>query len=133
MSEPAAWLEPDETEVADWVAAVPTRGGRGAKYGGRLHLTTRRLVWVPLTVPVITAYDLIPVGSVGGDAWAMPLGDVARVEADPQRKALLHVVAHTGERASFLVGAGRMTPVWSKKNRVARDGAVARISAALGG
>jgi hypothetical protein len=41
------WLAPDETEIARWTAAVPTRRGRGAKYGGQLVLTSRHLVWQP--------------------------------------------------------------------------------------
>ena len=131
MDSSATWLEPDEAEVASWVAAVPTKGGRGAKYGGHLHLTTRRLVWLPLEVFVI--YEVGFAGSVGGKAWAMALSDITRVEADPERKALLHVVSRSDERASLLVGAGARTPLWSKKNRVARDEAVERISAALPG
>ena len=129
----ATWLEPGETETASWTAAVPTLGGRGAKYGGRLHLTSRRLVWVPLRVELVSVSSGVytPI-EAGGSWWELTLDEVAYVEADAERRALLHVVGDDGSRTSFLVTAGRFGPVWSKKNQGARDDAVSRIGRAVG-
>lgn len=132
MVQPSDWLEPGETESASWTAAVPTLGGRGAKYGGRLYLTSRRLVWVPLRIRAVdvTHGFVIPIEE-GGTWWEKPLEEIARVEADVKHGALMHIVDRDGQRTSFLVAAGRFGPVWSKKNQVARDDALSRISSVL--
>jgi hypothetical protein len=132
MVSSSEWLEPDETEVDSWTAAVPTLGGRGAKYGGRLWLSSRRLVWVPLRVRAVSvAHGVVLPIEAGGTWWEKPLADVARVEADAKHRALMHIVDRDGQRTSFLVAAGSFGPVWSKKNQRARDDAIARVTGAI--
>lgn len=129
----ADWLAPDEAETDRWTAAVPTLGGRGSKYGGQLVLTSERLVWQPLRISAYTvAHEhLVPI-EAGGEWWELALVDVDRVEPDPKRRALLHIVARDGARTSFLVADGRFGPVWSRKNGAARDRAIGRITEAIG-
>lgn len=123
-------LEPGEAIVEEWAAAIPNRGGRTAKYGGTLVLTTQRLIWEAVRLP--PGLDAVSGGMLGEDLLqGVPLGDVGAVRADDERRALLHLTTPDGER-SLLVGASKWTPVWSKKNEAARDGAVARIRAAIG-
>jgi len=124
MSDQRAWLGPDEVAVFDWVAAVPFGRGWGAKYGGRLFLTSRRVVWIPREVD----------DAASGEPFSVDLANIVRVEPDARRKALLHIVTRVGGGPkSLLIGAGGFSPLWSKKNRVARDAAVARINQALPG
>lgn len=122
-------LEPGESVLGTWVAGLPALGGRGVKYGGTLILTGRRLVWEPMNLPGVLR--LAP-GLRGLESLTrgMPLGRVVAVRADPERPALLHVDGFDGS-LSLLIGASRMSPVWSRKNRAARDAAVATIRAAL--
>lgn len=122
-------LEPGEAVLGRWVAGLPTLGGRGVKYGGTLILTGRRLVWEPIDLPGVLA--LAP-GLRGLESLTrgMPLGRVVAVQADPDRRALLHIDGFDGS-VSLLIGAARMSPVWSRKNRAARGEAVAVIQAAL--
>jgi hypothetical protein len=127
------WMTPGETEAGRWTAAVPMFGGRGAKYGGQLVLTSHRVVWKPLRVSaaMVTRGVVLPI-EAGGDWWEVPLASIEQVEADPERRALLHIVDRDGTRTSFLVAAGRFGATWSKKNVIARDDAVERIRAAIG-
>jgi hypothetical protein len=127
------WMTPVETESGRWTAAVPMFGGRGAKYGGQLVLTSNRVVWKPLHVraPMVTHGVVLPI-EAGDDWWEIPLGSIERVEADPERHALQHIVDRDETRTSFLVAAGRFGATWSKKNVVARDDAVERIRSAIG-
>lgn len=123
-------LEPGETVQEAWVAGIPSRSGRRAAWGGTLVVTDRRLVFEPLNVPV-TAGD-VPIGEIGPEhRMVCPLSDLDGVDADPEHRALLRLRARSGEEARFLVAAGRMTPVWSKKNEQARDAAVEVIAQAI--
>lgn len=127
------WMTPGEAESGRWTTAVPMFGGRGAKYGGQLVLTSNRVVWTPLHVraPMVAHGVVLPIEG-GGDWWEIPLESIERVEADPERHALLYIVDRDGTRTSFLVAAGRFGVTWSKKNVVARDDAVERIRSAIG-
>ncbi|MCU0267736.1 MAG: hypothetical protein MUF83_03715 [Acidimicrobiales bacterium] len=129
---PPTWLFPTEFEVVAWTAAIPTKGGRGALQGGRLHLTSHRLVWRPIAAVVpVGDTGLMPLGSA--EPWEVPLTRIARVGAVPGRRALLEVVTVEGRARRFLIGAGGFSPVWSRKNTVARDDAVHRIEGARTG
>lgn len=112
-----------EALVAQWPAGVPTKGGRGSKHGGTLHLTTQRLVWIPLDVsdhPQPYA------------AWELELADVADVAPDPgARWATISLTSSDGTTVSYLVTGSRWAPLWSRKNRVALADAVAQITAAV--
>ena len=122
-------LEPGEAVLGSWVAGLPTLGGRGVKYGGTLILTGRRLVWEPINLPGVL--KLTPgLRGLEGLTRGIPLGGLIAVRADPGRPALLHVDGFDGS-LSLLIGASRMSPVWSRKNRTARDEAVGAIQAAL--
>jgi hypothetical protein len=122
-------LEPGEAVLGTWVAGLPTLGGRGIEYGGTLVLTGRRVVWEPINLPGVL--KLAP-GLRGLESLTrgMPLGRVVAVRPDPDRRALLHIDGLDGS-LSLLIGASRMSPVWSRKNRAARDDAVSAIRAAL--
>lgn len=102
-------------------------------YGGQLVLTSERLVWQPFRISAYTvAHEhRVPI-EAGGEWWELALVDVDRVEPDPKRRALLHIVARDGARISFLVADGRFGPVWSRKNEAARDRAIGRITDAIG-
>ena len=125
-------LEPGE-EVRDaWVAGIPYRGGRAAKWGGTLVLTDRRVLFEPLNVPVVV--EGTSFGTMGREHRASAaLGDLESVEAVPEHRALLCLHLRDGVEVRFLISAGRTTVMWSAKNRVARDAAVAALSAAISG
>ena len=108
-------LEPGEKLIDTWVASVPTKSGRFAKTGGTLVLTDRRLLFEPLAL-------------FGEYARAVALGDVARVEPLIGKSPRLTVLGHDGSALDFIVVAGRMSMVWSRKNKPVRDRAVARIN-----
>jgi hypothetical protein len=131
----STWLRPGEERRADWPAAVPTHGGRGARRGGRLHLTTQRLVWLPLEVDVVlVAGDTaIPARAGGGPHWEIELSSVAAVRVDADRPAILVISASDGSATRYLVQANRRTPLWSRKNHVACSEAVAVIEQARQG
>jgi hypothetical protein len=123
-----AELEDGEAILDHWVAGLPSKSGRTAKYGGTLVLTNKRLIWDPISVP-----GTLP-GDMGGPMFEVRewrLADVTGVEPDSRRVTLLHIDTSDG-RQTFLVSASRMAPIWSKKNGPARDAAVTRILASLG-
>ena len=122
-------LEPGEVVQATWVAGLPTRGARGVKYGGKLILTSRRLVWEPINLPGVLKMA-VGLRMLDGLCRGLPLSGIVAVRADPDRRALLHIDGLNGSMR-LLVGASALTPVWSRKNRAARDAAVAAIQAAL--
>ena len=123
-------LLPGEAIVEEWAAAIPNRGGRTAKYGGTLVLTTQRLLWEAVRLP--PGLDQFSGSMLSEDLLqGVPLAEVAGIGPDDERHALLHITTAAGER-TLLVGASKWTPVWSKKNQAARDGAAARIRAAIG-
>jgi hypothetical protein len=122
-------LEPGEAIVEEWVSAIPNRSGKTAKYGGTLVLTTHRLIWEAIRLP--PGLDQFSGSMLGEDLLqGVPLDRVTRVRADEERHALIHITTTDGER-TLLIGASKWTPAWSQKHRVARDGAVARLQAAI--
>ncbi len=124
-------LEPQETVREAWVAGIPSRSGRTAKWGGTLVLTDRRLIFEPLRVPAMA--DEVYMGELGPEYRIVcPLADLDLVEAVPDRRAMLRLHARTGATVAFLISAGRMTPSWSRKNTIARDAAVETIRRSLG-
>ena len=124
-------LEAGESIVDEWVAGLPSRSGRTATHGGTLVLTTHRLIWEALRLP--PGLDQM----VGGPfldrlTSGVPLGEVLEIHADERRPCMLHIRTGNGE-ARFLISASRWCPIWSRKNRVARDDAVGRIRSLIGG
>jgi hypothetical protein len=123
-------LGPGESIVAEWAAGLPSRSGRTATYGGTLVLTTDRLIWEALRLP--PGLNLMAGGSfLDRLTSGVPLHEILEVQADERRPGLLHVRTGNGE-AKFLVSASRWSPIWSKRNRVARDDAVGRIRSSIG-
>ena len=122
-------LEPGEAVRDTWIAGLPTRGGRGVRYGGKLILTSRRLVWESVNPPRVLrlAAGLRVLDDL---CRGVPLGGIVAVRADPDRGALLHIDGLDGSMR-LLIGASPLTPVWSRKNRAARDAAAAAIQAVL--
>jgi hypothetical protein len=123
-------LEPGEEILGEWVAGLPSSSGRTASYGGTLVLTDRRLLWEAVRLP--PGIDRIAGGFLQEMVSGVPLASVRAARPDPDRPAMLVIHADGGE-SRFLIAASRMSPIWSKKNRAARDDAAARVSAALGG
>ena len=123
-------LEPGEAILEEWVAGIPSAGGRTALYGGTLVLTTGRLIWEAIRLPV--GLDRV-VGALLAQALmqGIPLGQVTGVRPDDRRGHTLHIQSAAGEM-SLLVSASRFSPIWSKKNVTARDAAVARLAAVVG-
>lgn len=122
-------LEAGEEVAGTWVAGLPTLGGRGVKYGGSLILTTQRLLWEPINLPGVL--KLAPgLGMLDSLCRGVSLPRIVSVRPDPDRRALLHVDGLDGS-LQFLIGASRLSPVWSRKNGPARDDAVAALQAAL--
>lgn len=122
-------LDPAEMVEEAWVAGIPSRSGRRAKWGGTLVLTDQRLIFEPLQVPTM-AGD-VPMGTLGAERrLAYALSDLEYVEAVPDSRALLRLHTRLGQTADFLIAAGRVTPLWSRKNTVARDAAVGTINRA---
>jgi hypothetical protein len=64
-------LHPDETMIQSW-RANRSQGQRAV--GGHLHLTTRRLLFVPHVVDSVT----------GGHRWEVPLSGVSAVDVAPR-------------------------------------------------
>lgn len=122
-------LDPGEALLGTWVAGLPTLGDRGVKYGGTLVLTTHRLIWEPINLP--TVLKLAP-GLRGLESLTRGalLGQIVAVRPHPDRPALIQIDGLEGS-TRFLIAASRMSPVWSRKNREARDAAAAAIQAAL--
>ena len=135
MKSDQGWLRPDERAVADWPAGVPTAGGRGARRGGRLHLTTQRLVWVPLEITTVVTVEgaLLPTSAGGGAGCEAELSSVTGVSADPDHRATILIADGSAVPIRYLIQARRSTPLWSRKNQVACDEAVARINVAIEG
>lgn len=122
-------LEPGEVIQGTWIAGLPTRGDRGIKYGGRLFLTSRRLVWEPLDLPgLLKAAPGLRM--LDGLCRGLPLNGIVAVRPDPDHRALLQIDGPDGS-LRLLVGASLLTPVWSRQNRAARDAAATAIQAAL--
>ena len=124
-------LEPGEVIVDEWVAGIPSSSGRTCQYGGSLILTTGRLIWEAVRLP--PGFDRL-VGGMLLESMVdgIPLTDVTGVRADEERSMILHIDS-TGGETRLLVSASRRSLIWSKKNQVARDAAVARIRGAIGG
>lgn len=124
-------LEPGEVVREAWVAGIPSRSGRTAKWGGTLVLTDQRLIFEPLKVPAVS-HDMF-MGVLGPEYRIVcPLSELDRAEAAPDSRSLLRVHSRSGETVDFLIAAGRFTPLWSRKNTVARDGACDAIRRAIG-
>jgi len=122
-------LGPGEALLGTWVAGLPTGRDRGAKYGGTLVLTTQRLIWEPLNLPAVLK-RAPGMRGLEGLTRGMPLDQIVAVRADPDRRALLQIDGLEGSMR-FLIAASRMSPIWSGKNQVARNGAADAIQAAL--
>ena len=124
-------LEPGEAIVDEWVAGIPSSSGRTSQYGGSLILTTSRLIWEAVRLP--PGFDRL-VGGMFLESMmdGIALTEVTGVRADEERRMILHIDSIQGE-TGLLVSASRWSPIWSKKNEVARDAAVARIRGAIGG
>ena len=124
-------LEPGEAILDEWVAGIPSTSGRTVVYGGSLILTTSRLIWE--AVRLRTSIDRL-VGGMFLESMmdGIALKDVTGVRADEERKLILHIETINGD-ARLGVSASRWSPIWSKKNQVARDAAVARIRGVIGG
>ena len=131
-------LDDDEQIVDAWVAGVPYGDRSNAtKTGGTLVLTDRRLIFEPLNVPLPTVPRNDPTRRdeafqswIDESHFALALRDVRAVEADAHRRSALVIVGAVGSRA-LNVGASRASWVFSKKNVVARDAALAAISGAV--
>lgn len=122
-------LEPGEVLRGTWIAGLPSRNDRGIKYGGKLMLTSRRLVWEPVNLPGLL--KLTPGLRMLDDLCrGLSLNTIVAVRADPDRRALLHVEGIDGS-LRLLIGASPLRPVWSRKNQAARDAAAIAIQAAL--
>ena len=124
-------LEPGEAIVDEWVAGIPSSSGRTCLYGGSLILTTNRLIWEAVRLPPgvdRTVGGMFLESMMDGVA----LADVTGARAAEERGMILHIDSTEGE-TRLLVSASRWSPLWSKKNQVARDAAVARIRGAIGG
>lgn len=123
-------LEPGEAIVDEWVAGIPSSSGRTSLYGGSLILTTSRLIWEAVRLP--RGFDRL-VGGMLLDSMmdGISLSDVTGVRADEERRMILHIDSTRGE-TRLLISASRGSLIWSKKNQVARDAAVARIRGAIG-
>jgi hypothetical protein len=130
MTRSVASLRPGEEVLADWPAGVPTKGGQGVRRGGRLHLTTQRLVWVPLEIEVMVPVGdvVVPASAGGGEGWETELAAIMEVVADLGRRATIVLTTPSGV-VRYLVQASRATPLWSRKNQRACDDAVERIRA----
>lgn len=120
-----------EEIIDSWVAGVLYGTTSNAtKVGGSLVLTNRRLVFVPVKLPV-------GMSSWGDQEWIDGYGfaiaheDVS-VSADPNRRAAI-LVTGAGRSMAIGIAASRFTPVFSRKNVAVRDEALAVVSAALGG
>ena len=124
-------LEPGEAIIDEWVAGIPSSSGRTCLYGGSLILTTKRLIWEAVRLP--PGVDRLAGGMFLESMMdGIPITDVTGARADEERGTILHIDSTRGE-TRLLVSASRMSPIWSKKNQVARDAAVARIRGAIGG
>ncbi len=124
-------LDPDEQVVESWIAGV-LYGKRSSatKVGGSLVLTDRRLLFVPVKLPIGMA-TWRDQRWIDGYGFAFGLDEV-RVEADPERRAAIRVTGPEGTMA-LGIAASRFTPVFSKKNVAVRDTALATITAATTG
>lgn len=124
-------LEAGEVVQEAWVAGIPSRGGRRAKWGGTLVLTDQRLIFEPLAVPAVS-HDMF-MGVMGPEYRIVcPLSELDQAEAAPDSRALLRLHSRSGQTVDLLIAAGRLTPLWSRKNTVARDAACETIRRAIG-
>ena len=86
-------------------------------------------MWEPLDLPGVL--KLAPGLRMLDDLCrGLPLSGIVAVRSDPDHQALLQVEGLDGS-LRLLIGASPLTPVWSRKNRAARDAAAAAIEAAL--
>lgn len=60
-----AELESGESLVDQWVAGIPHEGGKKVKWGGRLLLTNRRLIWEVTRLSRKGVFGMTPEGIVG--------------------------------------------------------------------
>lgn len=127
----AVELRDGESIRAAWVGGIAHGGTSNlTKIGGTLVLTDERVVFRPVKVPI----GFIRWGDqrwIDGYGFSLSLDEVLEVAADPIRRAAL-VIRSADESIAINIGYSRLTPMWSKKNVVARDDAVARIAEAIG-
>ena len=122
-------LEPGEEPVASWVALIPFKRFEGAKEGGTLILTDRRLLMTSLTVPMVIG-DLITI-SKAFVMWSAPLAEIRSVEPfDGKRSAQIQIETADGESRRFMIQHRRKATIMSKENVPVRDEAVKQIRAA---
>jgi hypothetical protein len=127
-------LQPGEAIQHSWVAGVPMSQqdnfrGRLSKYGGKLILTNRRLLFEPLKVVTPTGgggfgLEFLTAGK------AFELGEITGVEPfSSKAPARLKLTLSGGGEVVLGVLKSRTATIWSKDTS-ARDEAVGAISAA---
>ena len=102
----------------------------GAKEGGTLVLTDRRLLMISLTVPWMIG-DVITLNKAHV-IWSVPLSEIRSVEPfDGKRSFQIEIETADGASRRLMIQHRRKATIMSKENAPVRDQAVERIRGAL--
>jgi hypothetical protein len=125
-------LEEDEFVKKSWAASL-VWFSIFTRRGGRLILTNKRVLFEPLNMKVLS---LLPMAKYFmpfiGEQGSTSISEIARVEILPGRVARMRLISKRSTHVDFLVMARYVSPIWSGKNKAARDDAVAEINRAIG-
>jgi hypothetical protein len=116
-----AELEAGETIVDEWVAGIPHEGGKKVKWGGRLVLTNRRLIWEVTRLSRKGAFGVTAEGLVGlapREVIREVVEGAARSAANTVlRGADATVAAILGDRSGVVIALSAITGVRADDER----------------